>query len=76
MKKSAALLSEVDILFINKFYDTLINRLYYSCLHATRGLLLTQDLVSKTHSGVVTLLNQKFVMEGKFDVSHVHFIKT
>lgn len=75
MKKSSALLSEVDILFMNKFYDTLINRLYYSCLHATRALLLTQDLVSKTHSGVVTLLNQKFVQEGKFDAKQSSFYK-
>ncbi len=75
MKKSAALIKEADVLFENGFYDTLINRLYYSCFHATKPLLLTKDLVSKTHSGTVSLLNQKFVKENTFDIRHAAFFK-
>ncbi len=75
MEKSAAFMGEVDTLLQNKFYNTLINRLYYSCFHATKALLLTKDLVSKTHSGVVSLLNQKFVFENTFDKQHAAFFK-
>ncbi len=66
-------MAEVDVLMFNKFYITAINRLYYSCFHATKALLLTKDLVPKTHSGVVTLLHQHFVQNGLFDLEHASF---
>ena len=67
MQKAEAFMSEIDALFQIKFYNTLINRLYYSCFHATKALMLTKDLVSKTHSGIVSILNEKFVLENTFD---------
>lgn len=75
MQKSAAFMMEADTLLKNKFYNSLISRLYYSCFHATKALLLTKDLVSKTHSGTVSLLNEKFVKENTFDISHAAFFK-
>ena len=75
MKKSAAFMMEADTLLKNKFYNTLVSRLYYSCFHATKALLLTKDLVSKTHSGTVSLLNEKFVKEDIFDIAHAVFFK-
>ena len=57
----------------HKFYDTLINRLYYACFHATKALLLTKDLIPKTHSGVVSLLHQHFLSNGLFEFSHASF---
>jgi uncharacterized protein (UPF0332 family) len=71
--KSKMLLTEVDILMANKFYTTAINRLYYSCFHATKALLLTKDLISKTHSGTVILLNQHFVQNKLFDFEKASF---
>ncbi len=76
MKKSAAFMMEAETLFKNKFYNTLISRLYYSCFHATKALLLTKDLVSKTHSGTVSLLNQKFVKENNFDAGQAAFFQS
>ncbi len=73
LEKARTLFAEVDVLMQHQFYLTAINRLYYSCYHATRALLLTQDLVPKTHSGVVTLLHKHFVQEGKFDLVHASF---
>ena len=58
LKKAKSLLSEVDTQLQHHFYGTAINRLYYSCYHATKALLLTKDLVPKTHSGVVSMLYQ------------------
>src|SRR5450432_2206066 len=73
LKKARALLSEVDIQLQNRFYATAINRLYYSCFHATKALLLTKDLTPKTHSGVVSMLHQHFVSQDSFDKVHAAF---
>ena len=71
--KAQSLFSEVDVLMQNKFYITTVNRIYYSCFHATKALLLTKDLSPKTHSRVVTLLNQHFVQQGIFDFAQASF---
>lgn len=73
LKKAKALMDEVDFQLKNRFYNTAINRLYYSCFHATKALLLTKDLIPKTHSGVSTLLHQQFVNAGLFDATHASF---
>ena len=54
LKKANALLNEADILFQNKFYATVINRLYYSCFHATRALLVTKTFFQKHTAALFT----------------------
>jgi uncharacterized protein (UPF0332 family) len=71
--KAKTFLNEADILLNNKFYATVINRLYYSCFHATKALLLTKDLIPKTHSGVINQLHQHFVQSGSFDMKQASF---
>ena len=66
LDKARALMNEVDVLIENKFYTSAISRAYYGCFHATRALLLTKDLTSKTHSGVIALLHKHFVFEVMF----------
>lgn len=73
LQKARSILNEAGVLLENKFYATVINRLYYGCFHATKALLLTKDLVPKTHSGTVTMLHQYFVQPGKFDPSQASF---
>ena len=51
IEKAVSLMNEVDILMENTFYTTAISRLYYSCFHVTKALLLTKDLIPKTHRG-------------------------
>ncbi len=75
MRRSAEFMREADVMLQNKLYYGFINRLYYSCFHATKALLLTKDLISKTHSGTVSLLNQKFVQENIFDRRHATFFQ-
>ena len=76
LKKSAAFIAEADVLYQHKLYNTLVNRLYYSCFHVTKGLLLTKDLVSKTHSGVVALLNEHFVKSNIVSAAQATFFKS
>jgi uncharacterized protein (UPF0332 family) len=73
LKKADALMSEIPVLLQNHFYDTAINRIYYSCFHATKALLLTKDLTTKSHSGVVSLLHQHFVQPGLFEEKQASF---
>jgi len=71
--KSQSLLSEVAVLIEYKFYVSAVSRLYYSCFHATKALLLTKDLLPKTHSGVINQLHQHFVLPGLFDPARATF---
>ena len=71
--KSQSLLSEVELLMTHKFYVSAISRLYYSCFHATKALLLTKDLIPKTHSGVINLLHHHFVQQGIFESTQAIF---
>ena len=73
LQKAKLLLSEISILQQHQLNATIINRLYYSCFHATKALLLTKDLIPKTHSGVVAMLHKHFVSEGLFDIEKAAF---
>ncbi len=44
------------------------NRIYYACFYAVTGLLLTQNLSSSKHSGVIALFNRHFVKPGVVSV--------
>ena len=44
------------------------NRIYYACFYAVTGLLLTQNLSSSKHSGVIALFNRHFVKPGVISV--------
>lgn len=67
------MLAEVDALMQLGFYATVVNRLYYACFHATKALLLSKEIIPKTHSGVVTMLHLHFVQSAKFDTVHASF---
>jgi uncharacterized protein (UPF0332 family) len=67
LSKAHSLLLEIDVMMTNKFYTSVVSRLYYSCFHATKALLLTKDLMPKTHKGTSTILHQNFVNTGLFN---------
>ncbi len=51
----------------------MVNRLYYSCFHTTKALLLTKDLMPKTHKGTSSILHEHFVNKGLFDSAKAAF---
>ena len=63
IEKARSLLTEIEVLINYKFHSTAINRIYYACFHATKAILLTKDIIPKTHSGVVAILHKYFVSE-------------
>ena len=49
--KANDILHEVEILIENKLWNTAVNRLYYACFYAVSALLISIEIVSKTHAG-------------------------
>lgn len=45
-------------------YLTAVNRLYYSCFYIVNALFAKRQLYAKSHSGIKTLFNEKFVKTG------------
>jgi len=47
-----------------KYWRIAANRLYYACFYAANALLVNNNHLTRTHSGVVSLLNLHFVSKG------------
>ena len=51
-------------LFKGGDFDFCVSRAYYAMFHITEALLLTKNVASSKHSGVLTLLYEHFVKPG------------
>ena len=49
---------------------TAVNRLYYSCFYIINALFAKRQLYAKSHSGIKTLFNEKFVKTGIINSSY------
>ena len=67
LQRSKSSLAEAGLMIQNQFYNAAVNRLYYACFYATQALLLTKNVVSKSHSGIATQLYNQFTKPGNFD---------
>ena len=47
-----------------KRWSSAVNRLYYSIYYAATALLISNGHISRTHSGMMSLLNQYYVSTG------------
>lgn len=52
------------------FYNTAVNRLYYSAYYAASALMLAYGISATTHAGIKTMLSLHFVRTGKLGVEH------
>jgi uncharacterized protein len=52
------------ILLHNKRWNTIINRLYYSCYYAVTALLLKNNIDTHTHDGARNQFNFLFIKKG------------
>lgn len=55
------------VLAENSFWNSAVNRLYYSVFYAVNALLVLNDIQTKTHSSVKSQFSLHFVKSGKFD---------
>jgi uncharacterized protein (UPF0332 family) len=50
-----------------EYFDIAAARAYYAAFYAASALLLSQDIDTNKHSGVIALVHQHFVKTGKLD---------
>ncbi len=61
LRRARESLTEAEIMLQTSHPHGAANRIYYACFYAVTALLLTRDLSSSKHSGVIALFNQHFV---------------
>ncbi len=54
------------MLFNAKDYDSAVSRIYYAMFFAAEALLLTKNLVPKSHSGLIALFGDYFIKTNVF----------
>jgi uncharacterized protein (UPF0332 family) len=69
LDRAKELLDEIPIHISHNFFNTALNRLYYSCFYGARALALSIDLVPKTHTGILKIIHLHFVKENILDES-------
>ena len=55
------------ILAENGFWNSVVNRLYYSIFYAVNALLVANEIITKSHSATKSQFSLHFVKTGKFD---------
>lgn len=65
---------EALILADKEKWNTVINRLYYSCFYAVISLLLKHEIETHSHDGVRTQFALKFIKTGKIDKKYGKFL--
>jgi uncharacterized protein (UPF0332 family) len=73
LERSEEALEEARLLNAEEHPLGASNRIYYACFYVTTALLLTRDLSSSKHSGVMALFNKHFVKEGIISVDYGKF---
>jgi uncharacterized protein (UPF0332 family) len=63
MERALETLQEARLMLESGHLHGAANRIYYACFYATVALLLTRDLSSPKHSGVMALFNKYFIKE-------------
>lgn len=64
------------LLFENGFWNSCVNRLYYSVFYAVNALLVWNEIQPKTHSTVKSQFSQHFVKTGKFETRFGRLLNT
>jgi uncharacterized protein (UPF0332 family) len=54
-------------LLVKEYFDMAAARAYYAAFYAASALLLSQDIDTNKHGGVIALFHQHFVKTGKLD---------
>jgi len=55
------------VLSENGFWNSAVNRLYYSVFYAVNALLVLHEIQTKSHSSTKSQFSLRFVKTGKFD---------
>ena len=64
------------LLFENGFWNSSVNRLYYSIFYAVNAILVLNDIQPKTHSTVKSQFSQHFIKKGIFEARFGRLLNT
>jgi uncharacterized protein (UPF0332 family) len=64
LERAATKLSAAKILLREGYFDDAVSRAYYSMYFAARAILLTKDIVPKTHRGLISKFGLEFIDDG------------
>jgi len=62
-------LAEAKILANNSHWNTVANRLYYSCFYIVNALFAKHNILATTHSGIKSEFHKFFIKKGIFEKS-------
>ncbi|HRW62612.1 MAG TPA: HEPN domain-containing protein [Bacteroidales bacterium] len=60
-------LEAAKVLSENGFWNSAVNRLYYSIFYAVNAILVRNEIIAQSHSGVKSQFSLHFIKTGKFD---------
>ena len=67
IERSKESLEEAKILSKTKHWNTVANRLYYSCFYIASGYLVLNNFEASTHNGIKTGFNKELIRNGKLE---------
>lgn len=67
LNRARSTFQEGVALMEKRFFAGAVNRFYYASFYATRALLVTKELDSSKHSGVIALFHEHFVRTNLVD---------
>lgn len=70
LERASETIKEAEYNAVGGYYNTAVNRLYYSAYYAASALMLAYGLKTTTHAGVKTLLSLHFVKTGLLNIEH------
>ena len=72
IERAEKITDQFETLREQKYWDTLVNRMYYAAFHAVSALLIHNALHVHTHRGALSIFNKEFVRTGVFTVEEGH----
>jgi len=67
LERAKTNLNAAKELLEKNYYDIAASRAYYTAFYSASALLLSVDIDTNKHSGVIALIHQHFVKTGKLD---------
>lgn len=67
LEKAKQSLKEAKAIARLGYWNLVGNRLYYTVYYASSALILDKGFKAKTHSGIIALIGEKFILPGLLD---------
>ena len=70
LKRADEAFDEALFLVQKERWNTIVNRLYYSCFYAVMALLLKNNIKASTHRGTLNQFSLQFIKTNKIDIEY------